>query len=259
MNPILKKFNTDGFIVASDILDTNTIDHCVSSIKLSFDLVIKSINPDLSFGKNLEESMGILFDISIEKYIDVCKSLWRKMTVNNLLNDKNIINYISDIFGWSDIVLPGGQVLHIMSNNLMIPGGYHGISPHQDWLSVGGSKDGLVIWVPLIDVNINNYPLEVIPGSHLKGLYPLALNEKNPWEIDETSYSYEDFHVINVKKGDIIIMSYFTVHRTSNLNSNSGFRISASTRYDNLFDKSYISRTYPTAYSRIVNRLSSID
>ncbi|QTN30431.1 phytanoyl-CoA dioxygenase family protein [Rhodoferax sp. AJA081-3] len=48
--------------------------------------------------------------------------------------------------------------------------------PHQDYWSVQGSLDGVVVWMPLVDVDKENFPLEVIPQSHLKAFCHLVIH-----------------------------------------------------------------------------------
>lgn len=203
--------------------------------------------------------MKILYEYDINKYLAVCKSLWRKMSVNDLLNDHEIRNFINNVFGWTDIILPGGQSVHIMGQDLLVPGGYHGLAAHQDWPSVGGSKDGIIIWIPLTDITIDSYPLEIIPASHLKGMYPLAGKSDAPWEISMNYYNDNDFQKIPASKGDVLFMSYFTVHRSSVGQMQKGFRISISTRWDNALEPTFIDRMFPTAYERQVRRIISDD
>ena len=253
-NDLISKFNNDGFLIAKDLIDKNEIKAVTLNIKKTFDHVLESVGS--SPGVDLKESMQRLFDVSIEKYLAVTSSLWRKQVVSDFLNFPSIRNYLFDNFGWRDIYLPGGQVAHVMGDKLKIPGGYYGISVHQDWPSVGGSRDGLVIWIPLMDVDQNNYPLEVIAGSHKYGMYPLKGDEHSPWEIDPKSYAVNEFEAVKVQEGDVIFMSYFTVHRTGLSSKGDGsFRIALSTRYDNADEESFIQRGYPTAYTRSVNRI----
>lgn len=248
---LVNNFNNDGFLIAKELIDKNETKKITLNIKKSFDRVLESIKKDPAV--DLESSMQRLFEENIEKYLACASSLWRKQMVSNFLNSPCIINYLSDNFGWRDIYLPGGQAVHIMDDKLKIPGGYHGIQAHQDWPSVGGSRDGLVIWIPLMDVDKSNFPLEVIAGSHKRGMYPLKGDEHSPWEIDPKSYVENEFEVVEMEEGDVLFMSYFTVHRSGL--GDGGFRISLSTRYDNADDENFIQRVYPTRYSRSVNRI----
>jgi len=244
--------NEKGFFIAKGLLSEFDIFNLNNSLKQTYDNVLFYLS--IKEGINLQDSMQKLFNEDNQKYLLVTSSLWRKKSVNDLLNHKKINDYVIDNFGFDDIFLPGGQVVHIMGKSLMLPG-YEGISTHQDWPSVRGSLDGLIIWIPLLDINSQNFPLELIPSSNKLGMYPLKNEVNSPWEIDPNSYDENDFVALDVNVGDVVFMTYFTVHRTSKLFSGNGFRISISTRYDNGSEKTFIERSFPTAYKRIVDRL----
>ena len=121
-----------------------------------------------------------------------------------------------------------------------------------------GSLDGFVVWIPLVDVDANRYPLEVIPGSHRHGILPSIENPDSTWEILPDHYAERDFVPALCEVGDVIFMSNFTVHRSST-RGDDRLRLACSTRYDNADDPSFIERGYPTAYVRSVRREQMFD
>src|SRR5207237_1140060 len=88
--------------------------------------------------------------------------------------------------------MPTSPVLHVMSDQLRIPDGYFGVSTHQDWPSIQGGLDTLTMWMPLMDVDERNYPLDVIPRSHLRGVLPGRVRD-HELEIDPNLYDEADF------------------------------------------------------------------
>ena len=60
-----------------------------------------------------------------------------------------------------------------MADKIAVSGGYFGLTSHQDYWSVQGSLDGVVVWIPLVDVDKEIFPLEVAPQLHLRGVPPL--------------------------------------------------------------------------------------
>jgi hypothetical protein len=52
-----------------------------------------------------------------------------------------------------------------MAHQLKIPGGNFGLVPHQDFPSVQGSLHGALVWLPLVKVDRDNFPLEVNQGA----------------------------------------------------------------------------------------------
>lgn len=248
---IISSYNKNGFYIAKGLIDKINILDVVDNLKRNFDnqLTLFNINtPD-----DIYESMKFLHEADIDVYKKTAGTLWRKMSVFNLTHHQKVQNFVKDNFGWSDIALPGGQVVHIQADSLKIPNGYFGVSAHQDFPSIQGSLDGLVIWIPLVDVDANRYPLEIIPGSHKKGILPSIKNDKSTWEIKPESYKETDFIPAVCEVGDVIFMNYFTVHRSSQAGDDR-LRFACSTRYDNPDEKTFIERGYPSAYVRTVIR-----
>lgn len=124
---------------------------------------------------------------------------------------------------------------------------------YQDFPSVQGSLDGFVIWIPLVDIDENRFPLEVILGSHKNGILPSFENNGSAWEVKPECYEESDFIPAVCEVGDVVFMSNLTVHRSSQ-KGDDRLRLARSTRYDNTDEKSFIQRCYPSAYIRSVSR-----
>lgn len=248
----LESWQADGFLVAQALLAPPRVDATVVSLKHAYDKVLQARG--LPVGDSIDRSMKNLHGTDLDSYLKVTGALWRKLPVYELLHDPAIAGFLNELLGWQDIFIPGGQVVHLMSDMLRTPGGYHGFSAHQDWPSVRGSLDGLVVWVPLMDIDAGLYPLEVIPGSHRAGQLPLKQDPDNPWEIRPDCYDAADFLPVEVNKGDVVFMSNFTVHRSSPQGPLERVRLACSTRYDNGDEPSFIERCYPSAYRRSVDR-----
>lgn len=149
--------------------------------------------------------------------------------------------------GISTPVIIDQPVLHVMSPDLRIPDGYYGTAAHQDWPSVQGSLDMVTIWIAITDAEVGNFPLEVIPGSHLGGL-----REGKPnGSVLEIECDDKDFVPIECKAGDVVFMSGFLIHRTGH---GTGFRVAVSQRFDNAAEPTFIERGYPCAQKRVVDR-----
>ena len=74
---------------------------------------------------------------------------------------------------------------------------------HQDWASTQGSLETNTVWIPLTNTK-NNFPLEVIPGSHKLGL----LDGKENGSVLEVECDGE-FKSIDAEFGDAVQMSGF--------------------------------------------------
>lgn len=251
INNVMKSYDVNGFYVAKGLINKSSVDEIVLNIKKHFDSQLRQLNQEIP--NDIYNSMKLLHKVNIERYKKTASSLWRKMSLYNLLHHENIQNFVKENFGWNDIVIPGGQVVHIQAGSLKIPNGYFGLVAHQDFPSVQGSLDGFVVWIPLVDIDANRYPLEVIPGSHKYGVLPSIENSSSSWEIKPEYYNESDFVPVICEVGDVIFMSNFTVHRSSQ-KGDDRLRLACSTRYDNEDEETFIERCYPTAYVRTVNR-----
>ena len=126
--------------------------------------------------------------------------------------------------------------------------GYFALKPHQDWPSIVGSLNSVVVWIPLTVVGEYDHPLQVVPGSHLEGVLE---GEEGTNEL-VVNKSDKDFLTIICSPGDIVVMSTFCVHRTKP--TGSGFRLACSIRYDDMMDLDFSNRNYTCAYKRSVDR-----
>lgn len=253
-----EQFNRDGFFIARNLIDSAEVVAVRDGLHKSFKDQLTHLGV-ADCGDDLFASMRCLHGSDIGRYKKLVGALWRKLEVYNLMHHPSILKMLSDTFGWKDVFVPGGQVVHIMAQELRIPDGYFGLIPHQDFPSVQGSLDGLVVWLPLVDVDRDNYPLEVIPGSHLAGLLPAKENSNSTWEISDARYGVEAYVPVEVNVGDVVFMSLFTVHRSSPRGDAGRLRLALSTRFDNADEGTFVDRCYPTAYVRTVHREQYVD
>ncbi len=156
-----------------------------------------------------------------------------------------VLNVLSGL-GVAQPVISTRPVVHIISDALKVPGGYHRTPPHQDWRSVQGSLDAVVAWMPLVSAGADNAPLEVILGSHRNGLLPSEPHAFGNSVRDE-AIAGEAFQAIEAKPGDLVIFSMFLVHRTGAAQGG-GVRWAVSFRYNNLDEPSFAARDYPNPY-----------
>lgn len=247
------QFREQGYVVARGLLDRETIGELSQSFKRTVDSSLTQLGRS-DGTSSLRDSLEKLHGADINVYKRVVGSLWRKETATKVCNDSRIIGFLKEKLGWSDIFLPGGQVALIMAESLKIPGGYFGIVSHQDFPSVQGSLDGVVVWFPLMDVAADNFPMEVITGSHLRGILPMIDHGPSTSEVDPASIADMDFVPLEMMAGDVVFMSVFTVHRSCMIGRPDAFRVAMSTRFDNADEATFVERCYPTAYTRSVER-----
>jgi len=195
-------------------------------------------------------NMEALLGADVMAYLAAARRAAKLVSLQRLVSSQPIVDLVAS-FGMATPTIPSTPVLHIMGDTLKIPGGYFGIAPHQDWPSIQGGLDTITMWVPLMDVGARQFPLEVIPGSHLRGLWEGEITD-NALEIRK-GFVDSDFVAVPAARGDVVVFSGFTVHRTS-LPGCSGLRIASSTRYENSTEPTFVERNYPCAYKRTVER-----
>lgn len=121
---------------------------------------------------------------------------------------------------------------------------FYKVDAHQDWRSMQGSLNSVVVWIPLIDVDKQLGALEVIPGSHLNGLKTSHLDSGfGMVQIDET----DKFTSVELHRGDILVFSSFLIHQSGE-NVTGSPRWSCHFRYNDLAEKSFINRKYAHPY-----------
>jgi len=201
--------------------------------------------------ETVHKHLNQLLNLDKTAYIASLKLCANLFSVHSLFMSPGIVEMLRS-FGIQLPVLQTTPVMHIMANNLKIPNGYYGIGVHQDWPSMQGSLDTVIVWIPLMGVDTNNFPLELIPGSHLGGLYSGKTSELL-YETDPEHYNEKNFVPAELAFGDILYMSSFLLHR-STLTGGDGLRIACSNRYENACEATYINRVYPHAQRRVVNR-----
>lgn len=249
----LDQFKSEGFLIARGLLDKSTIEAARDSIAKTF-LDQLTDAPAATGQDKVFAAMLALFQQDLACYKKTAGVIWRKLVIYQLMHDPRIVEFLKFKFGWRDIFVSGGQTVHIMAHELKIQDGYFGLVPHQDFPSVQGSLDGVVVWLPLVKVDKKNFPLEVIPGSHTRGQLPMTKEGSVEWEIRPDQIREEDFIPVEVDVGDVIFMSMFTVHRSSMQGLPGRLRLALSSRFDNADEATFIERVYPSAYVRSVHR-----
>lgn len=227
-----EQFNRDGYVVVRDLVrDLDTVKDEILSLTGFF-----------SFG--LEQGFKNLFDYKIDNYKSFLSLSTKLRVVQDLFSRRRVLDIAEDL-GIKNVSYPSQPVLHVMSPDLKIPKGYYGTEAHQDWPSVQGSLDMITVWIALTD--IDHFPIEVIPGSHLKGLRKGKSNDS----VLKVAAKDKDFIPLKCKAGDAIFLSGFVVHRTG---KGDGFRMAVSQRFDNVDEPTFYKRGYPCVQKRVVDR-----
>ncbi|MFT4553326.1 MAG: hypothetical protein ACI9S8_001964 [Chlamydiales bacterium] len=251
---IMKSYYDEGFCVIRDGLPKKKLLAVLREMDAIFaNLLTANDTHPVPFkgDETIYQNMQILFKKDVQLYLAAARHISKLACLQNLVSCEEVLKIASQ-FNIRHPSIPSSPVVHISSEKLQIPGGYYGVVPHQDWTSIQGGLGSIIMWIPFMDIGLNRFPLEIIPGSHKQGLWGGKI-EEHTFSIDPSLYDKKDFVRNEVNLGDILIMSVFTVHRTG-LENCSDLRIASSTRYESADEPSFVARGYPCAYKRTVQR-----
>lgn len=246
---IAENYRRDGFAVAAGLIPVAELDAVAGDIRGIF--ARRACAIDLAVpredGHNaLSQLLLDLFKSNRNSYIAAAQQTQYLASVHRLGLSPPILQMLGEL----GIAVPSQStrpVIHFMADGLRIEGGYHKTPAHQDWRSVQGSLDGVTLWLPLYDVGVSDYPLEVISGSQRLGLLP-SVDDAFGHRIADGEVEDDAFRPLSLRRGDVVAFSGFLVHRTGALGGHR-VRIALSYRFNNAADPSYIERNYPNPYT----------
>ncbi len=246
------EYKTQGFFIARGILPKARVEAVFADMHGLVAQQLQHRGLPISRAESVEsvhQDLQALFNCDLTAYIatlTLCAkltSLWELYLHPQVRAQIAAIGIVTPVFQTA-------PVLHLMSRALQIPNGYHGVGVHQDWPTLQGGLDTVTLWMPFVDVDRNRFTMEVIPRSHLGGLYPYARRE-HIFEVDPNYYREDDFVPIEACCGDVVFMSSFTLHRSGN-QGDERLRLATSMRYENAVEPHFIARAYPFAQKRSV-------
>lgn len=247
-------YRTSGLAVIPGVLPVDRLDRIARDMHCAYARQLERLGlPAAAWSgrASLLQNMEQLLQADLKAYLATTRHSARLASLQQLVVSDTVLS-IGSALGLQAASLPTSPVLHVMGDTLRIPGGYHGVATHQDWPVVQGSLDAVTMWFSLFDVTPHTYPLQLIPGSHRRGVWPSCITE-HTCEVDPSCYDDEDFITATVSRGDLLVFTGFTVHRTA-VKDCAGLRIAASMRYENTAEATFVERGYPCAYQRTVIR-----
>lgn len=250
----ISHFKSEGYCLLSGLLRPEMVDNLLQDFNglISLQLQAQGSEPKPFSGEaSLLENMEALLQRNVGGYLAAVRHAAKLISLQRLIAADAIVEFLNQL-GMSLPTSPTSPILHVMSEKLKIPDGYYGVAPHQDWTSLQGGLDAITMWVPMMDVSEERFPLEIIPRSDGRGLWK-GVTTTQALEISPDEYRDSDFVRIPARRGDAVVFNGFIVHRTG-LAGCKGLRIASSTRYENSAEPTFIARGYPCAYRRTVQR-----
>ncbi len=251
MNLEIEFYNKNGYLFLKDFLKKEAVDFILKDAKNVFlkQFVQKKYTEILDL-EDLKESdfndmMFRLFEDDIECLSNCGKQAQHLISLHSLALSKPIIGILNSV-GLTTPVISTRPVLYFNHPKLAKQKVFYKVDAHQDWRSMQGSPNTVVIWVPLVDVNKQLGALEILPGSHLQGLKTDHINNGfGMVQLNEAEKS--KLVTVEVKKGDALIFSSFLIHQSGE-NSTDSPRWSCHFRYNDLDDETFKERKYAYAY-----------
>jgi hypothetical protein len=241
-------FRAEGYFVARDILDVEILDQINSEIAALFALQVGRLGLPVKAGTSrdaLRDNAMALLKADVGAYISTARLTQMLPSVHRCLISEPIMRLAREL-GIEFPVVAAKPSIHIMSNDLKIPNGYHKSPAHQDWRSMQGSLDSIVLWLPTNSVSMSSHPLEIVPGSHLFGLLNTVDHIMTP-TVDDPRITEDKYVPIPLQAGDLLAFSSFMVHRTGDRDDGL-VRIAMSGRFNNASEGTYVSHGFPDPY-----------
>lgn len=243
------QYREDGFLIVEDLYK----DDLINSLRLEIYDVFKQKFEQMGFeyktkqnGDVHAQSIFRFHDKHLKEYKAITlRGIQRLPEVYQVGSDQKLLDTVSTI-GLDFPAFSTKPLIMLHNDQTDTSEGINKSPIHQDWRSIQGSLNNVVVWIPLVDVPREIGPVEIIPASHKNGLLPTEEDEwyahVQPEYVDESQ-----FEPVPVNKGDAILFSSFLLHRSGN-NETDHFRISLQYRFNDLSEKTFLERNYPDPY-----------
>lgn len=180
---------------------------------------------------------------------NIIKLFAEDLDVKRFFCSSDINRILGDHLKMAEPVQTGPVVTHYTAGDLT--GNNYGLPYHQDWPSMGTSARGLIAWTSITDVGRDGPGLRIVPGSHRAGLWP---GEQTDMGYVLHQQEIKDSLDIEVKAGQILLMSPYLVHKTRTSTNSDGWKLSLSCRFDDFACPEWSRRDYISAYRTVVDR-----
>ena len=193
--------------------------------------------------REMEQALFQFFRKDVARFANCGKQIQHLVSLHRLSLDARILEMLQRL-GVTFPNISTRPVLYFNSRHLATKEVYWRVFAHQDWRSMQGSLNSVVVWIPLHDIDRSLGALEIVPESHRLGLLANEVVERFG-KVDR--FADGDFQPVEVEQGDLLVFSAFLVHR-SGTNSTDSIRWSCHFRYNDLAEATFIERGYPHAY-----------
>jgi phytanoyl-CoA hydroxylase len=246
---IRASYRRDGFVIAPGLIAQAELDAVADDIHGIFSRRARVVGSAVPKGNDQAAFSRLLLDLFARdraSYIAAARQAQYLASVHRVGLADAILSLLADI----GVEVPSQSTrpsILFMADGLRIEGGYHKTPTHQDWRSVQGSLDCVTLWLPMYDVGLDDYPLEVAPGSHRLGLLPSTDDPFGHRIVESHVPDEHAFRPLTLGRGDLLVFSGFLVHRTG-ARGGDLVRVALNYRFNNAAERTYIERNYPIPY-----------
>lgn len=245
------RFRRDGYLLLRDFFDAGEVARIHAEAKAVFEAQMRRLNivgdaelDDASF----TQGMFRLFEADVETFANCGKQAQHLISLHRLSLDERIVAVLREL-GLDQPNISTRPVLYFNHPRLAKKEVYWRLSLHQDWRSMQGSLDSVVVWLPLVDIDQSLGALEILPESHVMGLVSADLVDGYGHIREDAANPIRTDHIVpvEVRRGDALFFSTFLLHQ-SGTNVSGDIRWSCHFRYNNLADATFVDRGYPHPY-----------
>lgn len=186
-----------------------------------------------------------------DHYIACCHAARECPYIYNYGTSSKVLNLLKKI----GLKLPNLNIKPLLlfsSKELATHKFYWKTEAHQDYQRMMGSLDSVVLWAPISKISKNMGYLQIVEGSHLEGLHSHTDSGPGFFIKNQNERKWKS---IVMNRGDLLVFSSFLLHR-SGLNQSKKIRMTATWRYDNLFDEFYCTRDFFKPFDHKIKDIS---
>jgi len=251
MKEQLEFFRNNGYLLLEDFLPKEAVQAVLMDAKNIFlrQFLAKGYTTYQAL-ETISESefnncMFRLFEEDFECLANCGKQAQHLISLHALSLNEKILTLLNE-FGLAATVISTRPVLFFNHPKLAKQKVFHTVDAHQDWRSMQGSLNSVVIWIPLINIDKSLGALEILPGSHHDGLRTDHIDHGFGM-VALSDAETEQLLSVEVKVGDALLFSSFLIHQSGE-NSSDSPRWSCHFRYNDLEEPTFIERKYAHAY-----------
>lgn len=251
MDAQIETYKKKGYIILKDIISPVEIHSILTEAKNIFfrQFCFKKYTNCNSLNeiseKEFNQCMFRLFEEDLECLSNCGKQVQHLISLHRLSLSEKLIHQLK-LIGLKTPVISTRPVLYFNHPKLARKKVFYKVDAHQDWRSMQGSLNAVVIWIPLIDISKDLGALEILPQSHLGGLRTNHV-DNGFGMVDLSEAERRNLISVELNAGDALIFSSFLIHQSGE-NSTESPRWSCHFRYNDLDDPTFIARKFAHPY-----------